>query len=676
MLSWQFDIRNDGSAQGWEDTNVKHFKASPFKSLAKEIIQNSLDAAQTVNGVTEKVILKFELLKLPSENIPGIDEIKSRLAFCAKDLKDFSNKPHANSINKAIEKLSEDKIDVLKVEEVSGTIGMYGPANKPGTPFHTYLKGSGKSSKHSDSSLGSQGTGKGAAINVSDVNTIFVTTNYEDNNIGEKKSLIQGRSTLSSHWKRENDGKLTNEVVNNVGYFGGKDFSAFEFNKFENPTKFEWLKKNSIGTDIYIVGFRDNRQWFKHIMPSVLMSFFAAIQNEKLEVIIQHPIDKTEEWKRHIKSSNLNKMFEDTVFQKILKENNSDVTLNDFKNSKQLWKTLKTPKEKFKKFIDGIGELTFYVGETSEDTLNNKHNIGLIRKNMFITNFGDRNSAIMRRIPPKYLSSNIIIEAPSKKTSNFFVEMEPPDHNKIERELIDDDDRRKQADKSLKLLQNELFKILDEHFSEESVEPENIDIFDDWLAIEGDKFESKDFDPTSGIRFNIREKKSGEVKLKRKTKTIENFEEDFESEQNEEFGGPGDKPRPSPNPIGPENPYNPGSGSIPIPDPATIPESMKSRRRNASKKNIQLLDPRIVLSNNLAKIYFTSTKTCRLELVISKYGADLLGEVKILKVNHELAKVTEFGTVELNVNKNERISIDTELDNDNLNSIKLTANRI
>ena len=49
------------------------------------------------------------------------------------------------------------------------------------------------------------------------------------------------------------------------------------------------------------------------------MSFFAAIQNEKLEVIIQHPIDNTEGWKRHIKSSNLNKMFEDTVFQKVLK---------------------------------------------------------------------------------------------------------------------------------------------------------------------------------------------------------------------------------------------------------------------------------------------------------------------------------------------------------------------
>ena len=199
MLSWQFDIRNDGSAQGWEDTNVKHFKASPFKSLAKEIIQNSLDAAQTVNGVTEKVILKFELLKLPSEDIPGIREIQTRLAYCLKDFKDFTNDRHVNSINKAIEKLSKDKVNVLKVEEVSGTIGMHGPSNKPGTPFHTYLKGSGKSSKNSDSSLGSQGTGKGAAINVSDANTIFVSTNFEDN-IGKIKSLIQGRSTLSSHW--------------------------------------------------------------------------------------------------------------------------------------------------------------------------------------------------------------------------------------------------------------------------------------------------------------------------------------------------------------------------------------------------------------------------------------------------------------------------------------------
>ena len=94
------------------------------------------------------------------------------------------------------------------------------------------------------------------------------------------------------------------------------------------------------------------------------------------------------------------------------------------------------------------------------------------------------------------------------------------------------------------------------------------------------------------------------------------------------------------------------------------------------KQNIELINPRIVISNNKAKIFFTPTKTCRIELELNEYGADIMEEIHILEVNDESVNLTEQGTLELNVIKNERVTLDIELDKNNINSVKLLAGKV
>ena len=41
---WEFATNEDGSLDGWNDGDIANFKSNVFKNLAREIIQNSIDA--------------------------------------------------------------------------------------------------------------------------------------------------------------------------------------------------------------------------------------------------------------------------------------------------------------------------------------------------------------------------------------------------------------------------------------------------------------------------------------------------------------------------------------------------------------------------------------------------------------------------------------------------------
>ena len=94
MTDWKFAINEDGTAEGWEDATLKLFKANPLNNLAREIIQNSLDAP-TSNE--EGIIVKFELIMIPREEIPDIDQLTTSLDACVRD-KEFSQEKHYSEI--------------------------------------------------------------------------------------------------------------------------------------------------------------------------------------------------------------------------------------------------------------------------------------------------------------------------------------------------------------------------------------------------------------------------------------------------------------------------------------------------------------------------------------------------------------------------------------------------
>ena len=62
-FNWCFEVRKSREGTGWESAQEKLFQDRPFKSLGKEIIQNSLDVPVTTDA---KVHVNFELIQRPA----------------------------------------------------------------------------------------------------------------------------------------------------------------------------------------------------------------------------------------------------------------------------------------------------------------------------------------------------------------------------------------------------------------------------------------------------------------------------------------------------------------------------------------------------------------------------------------------------------------------------------
>ena len=212
--NWLFDLNRDGSSEGWEDAAIKNFRGNPLNNLAREIIQNSLDAPKISASAPIKVI--FEKVRVPTQQIPNIDELRQTINKCQDAADTFVLPDKQENLKLAHETIWSDEIDLLIIRE-SGTAGMEGPCI-PGKPLYKYMKAKGQGGKSFDGARGSHGQGKAAPILCSQLHTIFVSTNWQADN------LVMGRATLSSHY-----GENKKSIHNNVGYWGD-EFDPVAFN--------------------------------------------------------------------------------------------------------------------------------------------------------------------------------------------------------------------------------------------------------------------------------------------------------------------------------------------------------------------------------------------------------------------------------------------------------------
>lgn len=77
MIQWRFPSNDHGENKGINDSGVATFRGTPLKSLAREICQNSLDAAKE-----ENVRVDFNVFSIPTEEVPGIDMLKNAFSRC------------------------------------------------------------------------------------------------------------------------------------------------------------------------------------------------------------------------------------------------------------------------------------------------------------------------------------------------------------------------------------------------------------------------------------------------------------------------------------------------------------------------------------------------------------------------------------------------------------------
>lgn len=269
MAFWYFPSNDHGENKGINDSGVATFRGTPLKSLAREICQNSLDAA-----IGKTVQIEFSNYEIPASNVPEVNVLKNTFEKCQSYWSGQKAKTTKDFFKNAFDKISAEKISILRISDFN-TKGLTGAKkiSDINTDWMRLTKSSGSSDKKGPAG-GSFGIGKFAPFACSDFSTVFYST-YDI----EDECAYQGVSRLVTF--ERDDG----ETTQGIGYYGNEhNTPVFEFLNLDPSFKRD---PGDYGTDVYILGYRFSQEdWETAIVVSVLDSFLGAIWNEKLAVSV------------------------------------------------------------------------------------------------------------------------------------------------------------------------------------------------------------------------------------------------------------------------------------------------------------------------------------------------------------------------------------------------------
>lgn len=258
---------------------LEKFYNMGISGLVRENIQNSLDARNTESS--GPVVVTIKTGKINQKYIPGIDEIQARIS-CLQGHNTYTKE----TIEHMIKKMDQEVVSYISFED-SNTKGLKGAKNgqselKEDT-LGIYAYNKGVHVVEEDESLersrgGSHGIGKISSNAASDLYMMYFANCDEEGN-----QHLGGTVQLMEH-------KYHNSYYRSTGYF--TDIKSLAENKtkfypFENNFH-QIFSKNTRGLKIIIPFLRDQFNSQKDIIKSVCDSFFIAIIQEKLEVIVNN----------------------------------------------------------------------------------------------------------------------------------------------------------------------------------------------------------------------------------------------------------------------------------------------------------------------------------------------------------------------------------------------------
>lgn len=267
-LKWFFETTKN-TYSGANDPIYETFRANPYYSIVRESIQNSLDVQL---DKTKPVQVKFEVITINQAEHTELFTIREHIESCLEFHQ--GNRQAEKLYGSMIKYLDENSsVKILKVSDYN-TEGMNYESSNHGCAFTSFM-GEGISSKSSGSG-GSFGFGKGAYYVPSILRTILVSTMVDDG-----KVFFQGRTRLASH---EVDGETK-----------GKD-GVFKIDEDEPITKVDNIgrifRRESQGTDVFILGMSEDPEYGKQMVKSVLNNFWLAIHEDRLDVTIKTDADE------------------------------------------------------------------------------------------------------------------------------------------------------------------------------------------------------------------------------------------------------------------------------------------------------------------------------------------------------------------------------------------------
>lgn len=290
---WKFSLI-PGIEESTFNKVLEKFYNYGISGLVRENIQNSLDGK--LQDTNEPVIIKIETGKIRKEDIPGLEDLKERIA-CLKGYNNYTKE----TIEYMKKKMNQDEVAYISFED-SNTKGLKGAKNgqsdsKEDT-WGIYAYNKGVHSEEDNEILeqsrgGSHGIGKIASNAASDLHIMYFANCDEEGN-----KHLGGTIQLIEHKYKDN-------YYRSTGYFTDIKNITDKITKFypyENNFG-EVFNKDTRGLKIIIPFLREQFNNEKEIIKSVCDNFFIAILENKLLVDINGKVINKGTIKDYIKNN-------------------------------------------------------------------------------------------------------------------------------------------------------------------------------------------------------------------------------------------------------------------------------------------------------------------------------------------------------------------------------------
>ncbi|MBX3648304.1 MAG: hypothetical protein KF766_11620 [Rhodocyclaceae bacterium] len=633
IIGWLHPGVESDEWDGFNDSGIEHFSGSPVRHLAREINQNSLDAA---SSATEPVRVTMRLIQAETATIPDLNELKKTIALCRDAAKNESDKARLFFENASAE-LEKKKIAVLEICDYN-TMGMPGPSVN-GTPFYAFTKAPGQSKKPGDDATGSFGIGKFAPYAVSKLRTVFVSTVYADET-GQHHQLTQGKSVLMSH----NDETTLRQ---GKGYWGVTARCQPAAGVIQEIPS--WIRRaenveafpSSTGTKLTVLAFDYVAGWQDSLAVSVVENFFGAINAGKLEVEI--------DGKYYLSKETITEFLENTAIKAAIGNDKDEP--EQFDNCRKYLTALKDGTEIVVETSEqkdlGLCELRILIDEALPKK------VCFLRNGMFIS---DSLSVPGLKSFSDFKEFIAVVECKSKKGIALLRAMEPPRHDNFEPARLGVE--QKKGQRALKELAAWIREMLKRHAKNPVSEVTTLDELKEYFADEsgeGGEKGSEEMDPYG--RIIIRAKP-----LKQKLESSSHMQaEGVEGDDGgEDSGGGGADGEGGGDGMGGEGAGEGGSGS----------------EGNGAKAK-----PVVAIGNIRAfaadgrrkKLLFTPNKSGKITLAVMEAGADTDYNIGI--ESSDVGSV-EKGRVLLDVNANSRVTLNVSLTEEFSGALKVVAYEI
>ncbi len=262
---------------GPNNAAAEHFSATPYPSLIRESIQNSLDVVLDKN---QPVRMQFKFGQLKAKTYDGFYQLREHILGVLKLYGDKAEKEYRPMLEQFVQTYNfQNALYYIKVSDFN-TQGMDYVPNDTDSPFYAFMRALGVTVKNEEYSGGSFGFGKSAYFLMSPIHAVLVSTMTKDG-----KTFFEGAARLCTHLFKDEKG---NEVkYQHYGYYDNQDGRQPATLPTDIPKKFS---RDEVGTDIFIMGVDGEEEKreaaYDEMIKATLRHFWLAILHKKLVVEI------------------------------------------------------------------------------------------------------------------------------------------------------------------------------------------------------------------------------------------------------------------------------------------------------------------------------------------------------------------------------------------------------